>query len=130
MISGEVGVADVPRIWNEKYEEYLGITPPSDRLGVLQDMHWTSGMGYFPTYALGNIYNAMYYNRMQEDFDIEETVAAGDLIRIRDWMTGRVFKKADRLAPREWIRDITGREFTPDDFLDYLEEKFGKLYEL
>ncbi len=130
LVSGEASVADVPRLWKEKYEEYLGITPPSDRLGVLQDMHWTSGMGYFPTYALGNMYNAMYYNKMREEFDIEKTVAAGDMTRIRDWMTDRVFKKADRLAPREWIRDITGREFTPDDFLDYLEEKFGELYEL
>ncbi len=130
LVEGSAKVVDVPALWQEKYEKYLGITPPTDRLGVLQDMHWTFGLGYFPTYALGNMYNAMYYNRLAQDMDIEKTVESGGLLKLRDWMTENVFKKADRLCPTDWIRDITGREFTPDDFLTYLEEKYGELYQL
>ena len=125
-----VPVEELPKLWNDKYEEYLGIRPANDEEGILQDMHWTFGFGYFPTYALGNLYNAMYINRMKKELDFDGEIAAGNMKSIRDWMEENVWKKADRLAPREWIRDITGRDFTPDDFLDYLEEKYTKLYEL
>ena len=93
-------------------------------------MHWASGFGYFPTYALGNMYNAMYYNRMAQDMDIEKTVAEGHMDQILGWMKEHVFEKADRLDPKPWIKEITGRDFTPDDFLDYLEKKYSALYEL
>ena len=130
IVNGGVEIADLPALWNRKYEEYLGIRPQNDRDGVLQDMHWASGFGYFPAYALGNMYNAMYYNRMQQDFDIEEAIAGGRLDRINDWMKEHVWKKADRQDPRPWIKEITGRDFTPDDFLDYLEKKYTEIYEL
>ena len=130
IVAGEVSIEDLPKIWNDKYEEYLGIRPANDAAGVLQDVHWTSGFGYFPTYALGNMYNAMYSNRMREEFDLNAAVAAGDFEKINGWMKEHVWKKADILAPADWIRDITGRELTPDDFLDYLEDKYSKLYEL
>ena len=130
IVAGEVSIDDLPKVWNDKYEEYLGVRPANDAAGVLQDVHWTSGFGYFPTYALGNMYNAMYSNRMREEFDLNAAVAAGDFAKINGWMKENVWKKADLLAPAEWIRDITGRELTPDDFLDYLEEKYSKLYEL
>ena len=130
LFSGKASVDDIPRLWNEKYQQYLGITPPTDREGVLQDVHWTSGFGYFPTYAIGNFYNAMYYNRMKSEVAIDDAVRAGDFGPVNRWMIDHVFAKADRLAPKDWIRDITGRDFTPDDFLDYLEEKYSALYEL
>ena len=130
LFSGEASVDDIPRLWNEKYQEYLGITPPTDREGVLQDVHWTFGFGYFPTYAIGNFYNAMYYNRMKNEVAIDDSIRAGDFGPVNRWMTENVFSKADILKPADWIRDITGRDFTPDDFLDYLEEKYSALYEL
>ncbi len=130
LMSGEIAVEDVPALWNAKYKEYLGIEPENDREGCLQDVHWSSGLGYFPTYALGNMYNAMYYRRIREEIDLDGAVARGDLATVNKWMADNVFVRADRLAPADWIRDITGREFTPDDFLDYLEEKYSDLYRL
>ncbi len=130
ILSGETPIHDLPSLWNDKYEEYLGIRPSNDREGVLQDVHWTSGFGYFPSYAIGNMYNAMYFNRMQEDLDVDQKVASGDFASINAWMAEHVFKKADLLDPAEWIQDITGRSLTPDDFLDYLEKKYSEIYEL
>ena len=130
LFAGEITVEDIPAMWNRKYQEYLGITPATDREGVLQDVHWTSGFGYFPTYAVGNFYNAMYYNRMKQEVAVEESIREGDFGPVNRWMIQNVFAKADRLSPQEWIRDITGREFTPVDFLDYLEEKYARIYEL
>jgi carboxypeptidase Taq len=123
-------IGRLPAMWNRKYQEYLGITPPNDREGILQDVHWASGFGYFPAYALGNMVNAMYVNRMKEDLDIDREIRSGSLEKINSWMKEHVFKKADRQDPKTWIREITGREFTPKDFLDYLEEKYGAMYGL
>ncbi len=128
LFTGEANVEDIRELWNKKYEQYLGITPQTDREGVLQDVHWASGFGYFPTYAIGNFYNAMYYNRMKEEIPVEQSIASGDFGPVNRWMTEHVFKKADLLPPGEWIRDITGRSFTPNDFLDYLEEKYSAIY--
>ncbi len=130
LFDGKLAVADIPVRWSEKYNEYLGVTPKSDREGVLQDVHWASGFGYFPTYAIGNMYNAMYYNRMKNEIDIDGTIGAGDFTKVNSWMKENVFKMADRLSPSEWIQDITGRELTAKDFLDYIEEKYSELYEL
>ncbi len=130
LLAGEVSVEALPSIWNEKYKAYLGITPENDRVGVLQDMHWTSGFGYFPTYAIGNMYNAMYYQKMAEELDIDALVAEGKISVINDWMKKNVFETADRMDPKTWIKAITGRDFTPDDFLNYLEEKYTKIYDL
>ena len=130
IIGKKIRIDDIPRIWADKYEQYLGIRPANDREGVLQDVHWASGFGYFPTYALGNMYNAMYYNKMREAYDIDKLVAEGHLDIVNDWMTKHVFKKADRMDAPDWIRDITGHSFSPKAFLDYLEEKYGALYGL
>ncbi len=130
IIGGTLAIEDIPRRWKEKYEEYLGVSPENDREGVMQDVHWSSGFGYFPTYSMGNMYNAMYYNRMKNEIDIDKAILAGDFDTINNWMKDNVFAKADRLSPSEWIKDITGRDFTADDFLDYLEEKYTKIYNL
>jgi len=131
IVNGGLAVDDrLPGLWNDMYEKYLGVRPANDREGILQDVHWASGFGYFPTYALGNMYNAMYYNRMKQDLDIDRIISEGCFDVLNGWMKDHVFAKGNRLAPKDWIRDITGRDFTPDDFLDYLEEKYTKLYEL
>ena len=123
-------LSKIPEMWSDKYYEYLGIRPSCDRDGVLQDVHWSSGFGYFPTYALGNMYNAMYYNRMKRELDIDAALRAGDFAKINGWMSENVFAKANILPADAWIKDITGRAFAPDDFLDYLEEKYGEIYGL
>jgi carboxypeptidase Taq len=129
-INDNMPIEQIHQQWNELYYKYLGVRPDCDRTGILQDVHWASGMGYFPTYALGNAYNAMYYNKMSQEIDIDKTVAEGHLDQIVKWMTANVFKKANRLDAKEWIKDITGRPFTSNDFLTYLEEKYSALYEI
>ena len=128
IVNGKVDIQSLPQIWNDKYEEYLGIRPSNDREGILQDVHWASGFGYFPTYSLGNMYNAMYYNRMKQEIDVEDCILHGDFGTINGWMKEYVWKYADRLNSKAWIQKITGREFTADDFLDYIEQKYGELY--
>ncbi len=128
--SGTLKIADAPQRWRDKYTQILGVTPETDRDGILQDVHWSSGFGYFPTYAIGNFYNAMYYNRMKQEIDISAALSKGDLTPVNSWMKEHVFAKADRLSPAQWITDITGRKLTADDFLDYLEEKYSAIYEL
>lgn len=128
IIAGTVKIEDLPCIWNEKYQSYLGVTPATDSEGVLQDVHWSGGFGYFPCYAIGNMYNSMYYNKMHDKYNIEELIEGGHIDIINDWMKKHVYKKAVMLDASEWIKDITGREFTPKDFLDYLEDKYGELY--
>ena len=120
LFAGEITVEDIPAMWSRKYQEYLGIAPATDRQGALQDVHWTSGFGYFPTYSIGNFYNSMYYNRLKKEVAVDEAIREGNFEPVNSWMIGNVFAKADRLSPKDWIRDITGRDFTPVDFLDYL----------
>ena len=130
-INGEITVDEVPALWNAKYKEYLGIDVPDDTQGCLQDVHWSGiSYGYFPSYALGNAYGAQILRTMQKDFDVFAAVAAGDLAKIRDWLTEHVFSIASVSTPDEWIRAITGESLNPDYFLDYLEEKYTKIYDL
>ncbi|MBR5409723.1 MAG: carboxypeptidase M32 [Clostridia bacterium] len=129
-VNGAITVDDVPRLWNEKYREYLGVEVPSDALGCLQDVHWTGSYGYFPSYALGNAYGAQILRTMQKDFDVYAAIRAGDLKKIGDWLTERVFSIASLTTPDEWIRAVTGEGLNVEYYLDYLEEKFTKLYEL
>ncbi|MDO4438375.1 MAG: carboxypeptidase M32 [Eubacteriales bacterium] len=130
IVNGKIDINEYPSVWNRMYKELLGIEPQNDAEGILQDVHWTSGFGYFPSYALGNMYNSMYYKTMNQDLPVSEAVLNGDFKTINNWMREHVFAKADRLSSKEWIKDITGREFTAEDFLDYLEEKYSKLYEI
>ena len=130
LIDGNLSVKDVPACWNSKYKEYLGVVPENDREGVLQDSHWSSDFGYFPTYAMGNYYNAMYALRMKEDISLETVLESGDFATINAWMAEHVFQKADRLDVAEWMLDITGKPISADAFLCYLEAKYSDLYGL
>lgn len=128
LINGNLSIDDLKDAWNSKYKEYLGISPENDKEGVLQDVHWTSDFGYFPTYLLGNIYASMYYKTLCSEMDVDSLLREGKIEEITSWMKERVFKKADRLSPGEWIKDITGKDVTPDDYLEYLGDKYIKIY--
>lgn len=127
-VNGAITVDEVPALWNAKYKEYLGIDVPDDAQGCLQDVHWTEMYGYFPSYALGNAYGVQILNRMKRDFDVFAAVREGDLTKIADWMREHVFSIASVSTPDEWIRSITGESLNVDYYLDYLEEKYTKLY--
>ena len=129
MISnGTIKYEDIPAKWNELYKEYLGIDVPNDRLGVLQDVHWTGGFGYFPSYALGNAYNQMYLRKMEEEFSLKEAILNKEFGKIKDWLIKHVFIHANRLEPKEWIKEITGESLTPKYFLEYLDKKYKDIY--
>ena len=126
--AGEIGLSEIPRRWREKYKSYLGVTPPTDKEGVLQDVHWSGGFGYFPSYALGNAYNAMYLKEIRKAMDFSGAIREGAFTAINGWMKENVFRLANVLTPKEWIKNLTGRALTAKDFLEYLNEKYSDIY--
>ena len=130
LVNGRITVDEVPALWNAKYKEYLGVVVPDDAHGCLQDVHWSSGFGYFPSYALGNAYGAQILNTMNKDFDVYAEVAQGKLDKVLEWLKANVFACAGMLDPDDWIRHITGESLNVNYYLDYLEEKFSDIYGL
>jgi carboxypeptidase Taq len=127
-----LSVKDLPEVWNAKYQEYLGITPPSDSLGVLQDVHWSGGdFGYFASYSLGNMYAAQILNTLRKELpEFDELIAAGNLLPIKEWLTGKIYQYGQSLTPSEIIERVTGEPLNPDYLADYLEAKYTELYKL
>ncbi len=132
VINDRVPVSELPTIWNDKMESYLGIRPDSDANGVLQDIHWSfGGFGYFPTYALGNLYNVPILNRVKKDIpDLNDQLANGNLLVLRDWLREHVHVIGRRKTAPELIEDLTGQPLTARPFMDYLETKYTELYAL
>lgn len=116
--------------WNRLYKEILGVDNKDDRTGILQDVHWTSGFGYFPTYALGNALNCIYVKKLDKDIGFETTVREGRMNDILSWMKENVFKDAALLDTKDWIKKITGEEFSAKPYIDYLTEKYTEIYHL
>ncbi|MBQ7459862.1 MAG: carboxypeptidase M32 [Oscillospiraceae bacterium] len=129
MINGAVDMKELPEMWNALYKEYLGVTVPDDKHGILQDSHWAgAGIGYFPSYALGSAYGAQFLAKMRESLDFEKTVASGGLAPIRDWLGERIWKYASSRKP-EWIlENAMEAPFDPKYYLDYLEGKMKDVY--
>ena len=126
VIAGELEVKDLPTYWNEKFTEYFGITPPTDTLGVLQDVHWAYGnFGYFPTYALGSAIAAQLYHYMCKDFNVEASLKDGTTKRINEWLKDHIHKYGSSLYPDEILRLATGEDFNPDYYVDYLIKKYS-----
>jgi len=124
LINGKLEVEDLPAAWNKKYEEYLGITPPNDTLGILQDVHWyQSSFGYFPSYALGNLYGAQIVNKIKQELPYDELLKEGNLKPILEWLTKNDFAY-DYLDPKDWLLKVTGEEMNPNYFIEYLQRKF------
>jgi len=132
IINDDIKPEDIPAAWNEKYAAYLGVTPATDSEGCLQDIHWSSGMfGYFPTYALGNLYAAQFYARAKEEMpDLENDFSRGEFTRLRQWLTDKIYRQGMRYRSGKLLEHVTGRPLSPQYHLDYLTEKFGKLYGL
>ncbi len=131
LINREITVQDLPRVWNEKMKEYLGIDVPDDTRGVLQDSHWGSGsFGYFPTYALGSAYGAQMAERMKQDIDLDGCCAGGDLKPVVDWLTEHVFKYGCMLDPVPLFEQYCGAKFSYEPYCRYLKEKFSEIYGL
>lgn len=130
LIEGSMRPAEVPEIWNARMKTLLGIDVPDDAHGCLQDIHWSHGeMGYFASYALGNLYAAELFEKMMEDMpDLWDHVEHGQFQPIRDWLHEHVYRVGRRKRATEIVRDATGREPSDEAFLRYLENKFSPLY--
>ncbi|MCL2592442.1 MAG: carboxypeptidase M32 [Defluviitaleaceae bacterium] len=129
LAEGNVPINELPKIWNDKYTEYLGVTPPNDKLGILQDIHFSAGLfGYFPTYSLGNAYAAQMLHVMKKTVDIDATIKSRDLAPIVSWLNENVHKYGRLKKAKELIMDISGEPLNPKYLTDYLEQKFTKLY--
>jgi carboxypeptidase Taq len=132
LLDGSISVQDAPAVWNEKMESYLGIRPPNDTLGILQDVHWSGGMmGYFPTYALGNIVSGQLFDAaIHARPEIREQIAIGDFGALRGWLTENVYRHGRSFDPDDLIQRASGRALTVEPHVAYLRQKFGELYEL
>ena len=131
MVNGEVAVESLPRLWNSKYREYLGIEPATDTEGILQDIHWTSGFGYFPTYTLGNLYGAQIYAALRRAFpDFDARLATGDTGFVLAWLRERMYQFGVTYQPADLIERVTGEAPNPEYFARYLVEKFTAVYGL
>lgn len=132
LFNGDVAVKDLPQLWNDKYEEYLGIRPTNDAEGVLQDVHWAgASFGYFPSYALGYMYAAQFKNAMLKDLpNYDELLEAGNVAPIREWLTEKVHQHGAVKKPLEILQDATGEGLNAEHLASYLEEKYSKIYQL
>lgn len=127
LLNKELKVDDLPAAWNELYQKYLGITPPSDSDGVLQDVHWYHGLiGYFPTYALGNLYGAMMMDVIQKALpSLDADIERGDFTGLRTWLNTNVHQHGMAYTGPELIQKISGRPLATDSFVTYVRRKFG-----
>lgn len=132
LIEGDLDVSDVPHVWNDKMEEYLGVRPDTDAEGCLQDIHWSHGtFGYFPTYSLGSVLSAQLYASAEEDIEnLDGDIESGEFDALHDWLTENVHRHGQRYTTPDLIEEATGESFTADYFLDYVNEKYGALYDL
>lgn len=131
LFDGSIQAEELPKVWNAKYKEYLGIDVPDDRRGVLQDSHWSGGnVGYFPSYALGSAYGAQMLAKMRETVDVEAAIRSGDLRPITGWLEEHIWKYGKLYDPMELLEKALGEPFDPRYFTDYLEEKFTRIYGL
>jgi carboxypeptidase Taq len=123
---------DLPEVWNNKYKEALGITPPNDAEGVLQDVHWSGGaFGYFPSYSLGNMYGAQMMDVARRKLpELDRQVTAGQLFPLKEWLTEQVYQYGKLLKPAEIIERISGKPLQSSYLCDYLENKYREIYRL
>jgi carboxypeptidase Taq len=132
IFNGGAKAADLPAIWNEKYKEYLGVTPQNDAEGVLQDVHWSGGaFGYFPSYSLGNMYAAQIADTMERDLQgFWGSVEKGNLLPIKQWLSERIYKYGKLRTPSELIQSVTGKPLDPQHLVTYLTKKYTDIYKL
>lgn len=132
LFDGSIHVKDLPAIWNDMYEQYLGVRPRNDAEGILQDVHWAGGsFGYFPSYALGYMYAAQFKHKMMEDIpQFDQLVEEGNLIPIKDWLTRNIHQHGKLKKPLEILKDVTGEGLNAEYLIAYLTDKYQRVYQL
>lgn len=130
LLEGRLSVADAPAAWNAKMQSYLGVTPPDDAHGILQDVHWSIGaLGYFPTYSLGNILSAQLWNRVLDAApEVESDIARGDFSILLAWLRENIHRYGKTFTPKQLVQRATGEALDVAPYAKYLNEKFGAIY--
>ena len=132
LLDGSIEVEDLPSVWNNKIKEYFGITVPDDSMGVLQDIHWASGLfGYFPTYTLGNLYAAQLYHAAQKNMEnLEENLSLGKFFSLRDWLKNKIYVHGGLYSSMDLIEKATGEKLNSQYFINYIKEKYSNIYNI
>ncbi len=131
LIDGSLDIRDLPEAWNAKVKEYLGLDVPNDRLGVLQDVHWSSGqVGTFCNYTIGNVMAGQLFRTATEDHGVRDGLAAADYTPLREWMTEHVHRHGRRYSRDHLLRMATGRSLDPTDYIEHLTRKYSDIYGL
>jgi carboxypeptidase Taq len=130
LFSGNIKPEDLPKLWRSRMKEIFGIEPETDAQGILQDIHWSMGsFGYFPSYALGNLYGLQFFGRLRKDLpDLEDSVRKGDFAPIHNWLRDNIYVWGRRLEPSELLKKVTGETLSVGPFLNYIEEKYSGIY--
>ena len=131
IFNGTVDYDHLDTMWNDKYEAYLGIRPEHDKEGILQDMHWGGALlGYFPTYALGSAFAAQFYHQMEQDIDVEEALRSQAFEQISGWLKENIHQYGAYKDADELMMDVCGEAFDPKYYINYLKNKYAKLYQI
>ena len=132
LLQDRLRVADLPGAWREKYQSYLGIVPPDDRQGVLQDIHWSGGLvGYFPTYSLGNLYAAQFYAQADRELGgLARQIEQGEFTPLRRWLREKIHAVGQCYTAAELVERVTGRPLSHEPLVSHLQAKFAPLYGL
>lgn len=132
LISGAMKVKDLPAEWNKRYAEYLGVKVPDDRRGCMQDVHWAAGLiGYFPTYTLGNLYAAQFWEKINTDIpDLSKQIGKGKFGELKGWLNDKIHKHGRRYRAADLCKKITGKELSSDPLLRHLTERAEAVYEI
>jgi carboxypeptidase Taq len=132
LMEGTLQAGDLPEAWNSRMQDYLGLIPPDDAQGVLQDVHWSSGyIGYFPTYALGNLISLQLWEAIHEDLpDLEEQIRRGEFASLLAWLREKIHRYGKKFQPQELVQRVTGSKIDPGAYMRYLNSKYGQIYGL
>ena len=130
LVSGDLKPADVPGAWNEKFKKSFGLTPSSDAQGCLQDIHWSmGGIGYFPTYSLGNLYAAQFMEQARQDLgDLDGDFRRGEFGRLKGWLNEKIHRPGQRYRAVDLCKKVTGKPLSHKPLLAYLRTKYVPLY--
>jgi len=132
LITGGIDVSDLPELWRDAMQRYLGVEPEDDAHGVLQDVHWSSGLfGYFPSYMLGNLYSAQFFAAAHREIaDLDERISSGDLAPLLAWLRKGIHRYGKMYEPKELIERVTGEKPDPSYFVRYIVDKYSDVYGL
>jgi carboxypeptidase Taq len=130
LLGGALSVRDLPEAWNAKMKELLGVVPLDDASGCLQDVHWSAGLfGYFPSYALGNLYAAQFWSAMKKEMpDLDGRIESGDIGSVLSWLRKNIHEPGATFRPAELVERVTHSKLDPKYFVSYLDEKYSRVY--